>query len=79
MGKLKAGRLRPQNTVKLSIPKIFDYSITPGNSNGLNVWNVNVSPQLDQPVVVNSGIGFFNRYDVLFDPVNGKQGFRDRT
>ncbi|UKO96746.1 glycoside hydrolase family 10 protein [Nostoc sp. UHCC 0870] len=79
MGKLKPGRLRPQNTVKLSIPRVFDYSITPGNTNGVNVWNVNVSPQLDQPVVVNSGMRFFNRYDVLFDPVNGRQGFRDRT
>ncbi|BAB75632.1 glycoside hydrolase family 10 protein [Anabaena sp. FACHB-709] len=79
MGKLKPGRLNPKNTLKLSIPRIFDYSLTPGNRNGLNVWNLHVSPQLDQAMVVNSGIALFDRYNVLFDPVNGREGFRPRS
>ncbi|GAB1541355.1 hypothetical protein NUACC21_40260 [Scytonema sp. NUACC21] len=78
-GKLKSGRLRPENTVKVAIPGIFSYSLVPGNRNGFDLWNINVSPQLDQPVVVNSGIAFFDKYDVLFDPVNGQLGFRSRS
>ncbi|HIK03549.1 MAG TPA: family 10 glycosylhydrolase [Trichormus sp. M33_DOE_039] len=79
MGKLKPGRLTAKNTVKLSIPRVFDYSVAPGNRNGFNVWNVNVSPQLDQPMVTNSGMALFDRYNVLFDPVNGRLGFKLRV
>ncbi|AUT02299.1 hypothetical protein CLI64_18950 [Nostoc sp. CENA543] len=79
MGKLKQGRLTAQNTVKLSIPRVFDYSIAPGSRNGFNVWSVNLAQQLDQPMVVNSGIALFDRYNVLFDGVNGRVGFRDRN
>ncbi len=79
MGKLKPGRLRPENTVKIGIPKVFDYSLVPGNRNGFNLWNINVSPQAEQPVVVNSAIAFFDKYNVLFDPVNGQQGFFPRS
>ncbi|MDM9384809.1 family 10 glycosylhydrolase [Chlorogloeopsis sp. ULAP01] len=78
-GKLKPGKLRPENTVQVTIPGIFDYSIVPGNRDGFDLWNLNVSPQAQHPVVVNSGIGFFDKYDVLFDPINGQQGFRDRS
>ncbi|MBD2345205.1 family 10 glycosylhydrolase [Anabaena subtropica] len=79
MGKLKPGRLGPNNTLKLSIPRILDYSLAPGNRDGFNIWNINVLRQLEQPIIVNSGIAFFDRYDVLFDPVNGQQGFRSRS
>lgn len=79
IGKLKPGRLSPANTVKLTMPRIFDYSIAPGNRNGFNLWNVNVTPQLDQSVVVNSGIALLDRYNVLFDPINGRLGFGDRA
>jgi uncharacterized lipoprotein YddW (UPF0748 family) len=78
MGKLKPGRLRPENAVKIAISSIFDYSLKPGTRDGLNVWNVSISAKADHPVVVNSGIAFFDKYDVLFDPVNGQQGFRSR-
>jgi uncharacterized lipoprotein YddW (UPF0748 family) len=77
MGKLKPGRLRPENTVKIEIPSIFSYNIVPGNRDGLDLWSIKTYPQADQPVVVNSGIPFFDKFDVLFDPVNGRQGFRD--
>lgn len=79
MGKLKPGRLAANNTVRLSIPRVFEYGVTPGSRIGFNVWNVNVSPQLDQPVVVNSGMALFDRYNVLFDPVNGRIGFGDHV
>jgi uncharacterized lipoprotein YddW (UPF0748 family) len=78
MGKLKPGRLRPENAVKLTIPGVFDYSLKPGNSDGFNGWNINIAAKAENPVVVNSGIAFFDKYDVLFDPVNGQQGFRSR-
>lgn len=78
MGKLKPGRLRPENAVKVTIPGIFDYSVKPGNRDGFNVWSVNINPKAGNPVFVNPGIGFFDKYDVLFDPVNGQQGFRSR-
>ncbi|WYL94401.1 MAG: family 10 glycosylhydrolase [Gloeotrichia echinulata IR180] len=79
MGKLKAGRLRPENTVKVTIPGILNYSLVPGNRNGFNLWNINVLPQAEQPVIVNSAIAFFDKYNVLFDPINGQQGFLPRT
>ncbi|WP_242037816.1 glycoside hydrolase family 10 protein [Tolypothrix sp. FACHB-123] len=79
MGKLKPGRLRPENSVKVTIPGVLDYSVKPGNRDGFNVWNVNLSTKAENPVSVNSGIGFFDKYDVLFDPVNGQQGFRSRS
>jgi hypothetical protein len=78
-GKLKPGKLRPENKVQVTIPGIFDYSVVPGNRDGFDLWNINVSPGAQHPVVVNSGIGFFDKYDVLFDPINGQQGFRDRN
>jgi hypothetical protein len=78
-GKLKPGRLRPENAVKIAIPNILDYSLVPGNRDGFNLWNITISPQAEQPVLVNSGIGFFDKYDVLFDPINGQQGFRIRS
>ncbi|MBD2457779.1 family 10 glycosylhydrolase [Nostoc sp. FACHB-87] len=77
-GKLKPGRLRPENTVKIAIPQVLDYSLVPGNRDGFNLWNIAISTQAEQPVFVNSGIGFFDRYDVLFDAINGQQGFRVR-
>ncbi|MBW4565244.1 MAG: family 10 glycosylhydrolase [Mojavia pulchra JT2-VF2] len=79
MGKLKPGKLRPENVVKLAIPNIFNYSLVPGNRDGFNLWNINISPRAEHPVVMNSGIAFFDKYDVLFDPTNGQQGFRDRS
>ncbi|MGH1392566.1 MAG: glycoside hydrolase family 10 protein [Trichormus sp.] len=79
MGKLKPGRLAANNIVRLSIPRFFEYGVTPGNRIGFNVWNINVSPQLDQPVVVNSGMALFDRYNVLFDTMNGRIGFGDRV
>jgi uncharacterized lipoprotein YddW (UPF0748 family) len=78
-GKLKPGRLRSENTVKVAIPNILDYGIVPGNRDGFNVWNINISPKAEHPVFVNSGIGFFDKYDVLFDSINGQQGFRVRS
>ncbi|MDZ8054466.1 MAG: glycoside hydrolase family 10 protein [Aulosira sp. ZfuVER01] len=78
MGKLKPGRLRTENAVKVSIPGVFDYNLAPGNRDGFNLWNISISAKADNPVVVNSGIAFFDKYDVLFDPVNGQQGFRSR-
>lgn len=77
-GKLKPGRLRPENTVQVSMNNVFDYTVVPGNRDGFDVWNVNISPRLEHAAVINSGIAFFDKYDVLFDPINGKQGFRDR-
>lgn len=79
MGKLKPGRLGPANIVKVGIPKVFDYSLVPGNRSGFNLWNINVAPQAEQPVIVNSAIAFFDKYNVLFDPVNGQQGFLARS
>jgi uncharacterized lipoprotein YddW (UPF0748 family) len=79
MGKLKPGRLRPENALKVTIPGVFDYSLKPGNRDGFNAWNINISAKADNPVVVKSGMGFFDKYDVLFDPVNGQQGFRSRS
>ncbi|MDZ7962412.1 MAG: family 10 glycosylhydrolase [Aulosira sp. DedQUE10] len=78
MGKLKPGRLRPENALKVGIPGILDYSLAPGNRDGFNLWNISISAKAENPVVVNSGIAFFDKYDVLFDPVNGQQGFRSR-
>ncbi|BAY40053.1 hypothetical protein NIES2111_44350 [Nostoc sp. NIES-2111] len=78
MGKLKPGRLASVNTLKVGIPRIFEYSVTPGNRNGFNLWNANLSPQLDQSMVVNSSIAFTDKYDILYDSVNGQMGFRDR-
>ncbi len=78
MGKLKPGRLRPENALKVAIKSIFDYSVKPGNRDGFNLWNISISAKADHPVVVNSGIAFFDKYDVLFDPANGQQGFRSR-
>ncbi|BAY23275.1 hypothetical protein NIES2100_30390 [Calothrix sp. NIES-2100] len=79
MGKLKPGKLRPENAVKVTIPGVFDYSLTPGNRDGFNLWNISISAKAENPVVVNSGIAFFDKYDVLFDPVNGQQGFKSRS
>ncbi|WP_082803814.1 MULTISPECIES: glycoside hydrolase family 10 protein [unclassified Anabaena] len=76
MGKLKPGRLRPANSVKVGIPSVFDYSLVPGNRDGFNVWNLNVSAQAEQPILINTGMGFFDRFNVLFDSVNGRMGFR---
>ncbi|MBC1239087.1 glycoside hydrolase family 10 protein [Nostoc sp. 2RC] len=77
-GKLKPGVLASANTVKLAMNGIFDYSLTPGNRDGFNRWNLNISPQSPVSIFVNPGIAFFDKYDVLFDQVNGKQGFRTR-
>jgi hypothetical protein len=77
-GKLKAGILRSANAVKVAINGIFDYSLTPGTRDGFNRWNLSISPQAELPIFVNTGIAFFDKYDVLFDPINGKQGFRSR-
>ncbi|MEC4811731.1 MAG: glycoside hydrolase family 10 protein [Scytonema sp. PMC 1069.18] len=79
MGKLKPGKLRPENILKVEIPDIFSYNLVPGNRNGFDLWSIHTSPQAEQPAVVNSGIAFFDKYDVLFDPVNGRQGFRERS
>ncbi|MBD2448413.1 glycoside hydrolase family 10 protein [Nostoc sp. FACHB-152] len=78
-GKLKSGRLRPENTVKVGIPNVLDYSLVPGNRDGFNAWNLNISKEAEYPILVNSGIGFFDKYDVLFDSGNGQQGFRVRN
>ncbi len=77
-GKLKPGVLRSANTVKVAINGIFDYSLTPGTRDGFNRWNLSISPQSELPTFVNTGIAFFDKYDVLFDQVNGRQGFRSR-
>jgi uncharacterized lipoprotein YddW (UPF0748 family) len=78
MGKLKPGRLRPENAVKVGISGVFDYGLKPGTRDGFNLWNTNVFANADHPVVVNSGVGFLDKYDVLFDPMNGQKGFRSR-
>ncbi|WGV26912.1 glycoside hydrolase family 10 protein [Halotia branconii] len=75
-GKLKPGVLSSANAVKIAINGVFDYNLTPGTREGFNRWSLSVSPQAELPIFVNSGIAFFDKYDVLFDPVNGKQGFR---
>ncbi|MEH2445848.1 MAG: family 10 glycosylhydrolase [Nostoc sp.] len=77
-GKLKPGVLRSGNSLKLAINSIFDYSLTPGTRDGFNRWNLSISPQAELATFVNSGIAFFDKYDVLFDQVNGRQGFRSR-
>ncbi|MBH8577058.1 family 10 glycosylhydrolase [Nostocaceae cyanobacterium CENA369] len=77
-GKLKPGALRPANAVKIAINGIFDYSLTPGTRDGFNRSTLSISPQAEFPIFVNPGIAFFDKYDVLFDPVNGRQGFRSR-
>ncbi|MDZ8025848.1 MAG: glycoside hydrolase family 10 protein [Nostoc sp. DedQUE01] len=77
-GKLKPGVLGSANTVKVAINGIFDYSLVPGNRDGFNRWNLSISPQAQLSMFVNPGIAFFDKYDVLFDQVNGKQGFRSR-
>ncbi|MBD2436529.1 family 10 glycosylhydrolase [Nostoc sp. FACHB-110] len=78
-GKLKSGQLSSGNALKLSIPSVLDYSLVPGNRDGFNLWSVIISPQAENPVLVNSGLGFFDKYDVLFDGVNGQEGFRVRS
>ncbi|MBW4643745.1 MAG: glycoside hydrolase family 10 protein [Goleter apudmare HA4340-LM2] len=78
VGKLKAGVLGAANALKVGINGVFDYSLKPGNRDGFNRWSLSISPKLEVPVFVNTGIGFFDRFDVLFDPVNGRQGFRAR-
>ncbi|WP_199344657.1 MULTISPECIES: glycoside hydrolase family 10 protein [Nostoc] len=75
-GKLKPGVLR--SALKVAINSIFDYSLTPGTRDGFNRWNLSISPQAELPIFVNTGIAFFDKYDVLFDQVNGRQGFRSR-
>ncbi|MEH2346807.1 MAG: glycoside hydrolase family 10 protein [Nostoc sp.] len=75
-GKLKPGVLGSANAVKVGINGIFDYSLKPGTRDGFNRWNLNISPQSELPIFVNTGIAFFDKYDVLFDQVNGRQGFR---
>ncbi|MBE8966076.1 family 10 glycosylhydrolase [Nostocales cyanobacterium LEGE 12452] len=77
-GKLKPGVLGSANAVKLGINGIFDYSLTPGTRDGFNRWNLSISPQSELTIFVNPGIALFDKYDVLFDQVNGKQGFRSR-
>ncbi|WP_341528718.1 family 10 glycosylhydrolase [Nostoc sp. UHCC 0302] len=77
-GKLKPGVLRSANAVKVAINGIFDYSLIPGTRDGFNRWNLSISPQAELPIFINTGIAFFDKYDVLFDPVNGRQGFRTR-
>jgi uncharacterized lipoprotein YddW (UPF0748 family) len=78
-GKIKAGRLSSGNAVRLAVPSVFDYSLTTGSRDGFNLWNLNISPQAESPVLVNSSVAFLDRYDVLFDPVNGRMGFRGRS
>jgi hypothetical protein len=77
-GKLKPGVLGSANAVKIGINGIFDYSLKPGTRDGFNRWNLSISPQSELPIFVNTGIAFFDKYDVLFDQVNGRQGFRNR-
>ncbi|MBD2532026.1 glycoside hydrolase family 10 protein [Nostoc flagelliforme FACHB-838] len=77
-GKLKPGVLGSANAVKVAINGIFDYSLVPGKRDGFNRWNLAISPQAEQTIFVNPGIAFFDKYDVLFDQVNGRQGFRSR-
>ncbi|WP_084227390.1 glycoside hydrolase family 10 protein [Nostoc sp. KVJ20] len=77
-GKLKPGVLRSANALKVAINSIFDYSLAPGTRDGFNRWNLSISPQSELPIFVNTGIAFFDKYDVLFDQVNGRQGFRSR-
>ncbi|MFN6563699.1 MAG: glycoside hydrolase family 10 protein [Nostoc sp. ChiSLP01] len=77
-GKLKPGVLGSANTVKVAMNGIFDYSLKPGNRDGFNRWNLSISPKSQMSIFVNPGIAFFDKYDVLFDQVNGKQGFRSR-
>ncbi|MEH1918836.1 glycoside hydrolase family 10 protein [Nostoc sp.] len=77
-GKLKPGVLGSANAVKVGINGIFDYSLTPGTRDGFNRWNLSISPQTELTIFVNPGIALFDKYDVLFDQVNGKQGFRSR-
>ncbi|MEH1835737.1 MAG: glycoside hydrolase family 10 protein [Nostoc sp.] len=77
-GKLKPGVLGSANAVKVAINSIFDYSLIPGTRDGFNRWNLSISPQAEPTIFVNPGIAFFDKYDVLFDQVNGKQGFRSR-
>jgi hypothetical protein len=77
-GKLKPGVLNSANALKVAINGIFDYSLKPGNRDGFNRWNLSISPQAELPIFVNTGIAFFDKYDVLFDHVNGRQGFRSR-
>jgi uncharacterized lipoprotein YddW (UPF0748 family) len=77
-GKLKPGVLGSANAVKVAMNGIFDYSFIPGNRDGFNRWNLSISPKSEQTIFVNPGIAFFDKYDVLFDQVNGKQGFRSR-
>jgi uncharacterized lipoprotein YddW (UPF0748 family) len=77
-GKLKPGVLRSTNALKVAINGIFDYSLTPGTRDGFNRWNLSISPQAELPIFINTGIAFFDKYDVLFDQVNGRQGFRSR-
>ncbi|WP_298910575.1 family 10 glycosylhydrolase [uncultured Nostoc sp.] len=78
VGKLKPGVLGSGNSLKLAMNGIFDYSLTPGTRDGFNRWNLSISPQAELATFVNSGIAFFDKYDVLFDQVNGRQGFRSR-
>lgn len=78
VGKLKAGVLGAANALKVGISGVFDYSLIPGTRNGFNRWSLSISPQAEFPMFVNTGIGFFDRFDILFDPVNGRQGFRAR-
>jgi uncharacterized lipoprotein YddW (UPF0748 family) len=77
-GKVKAGVLSPANAIKVAINGVFDYNLAPGSRDGFNRWSLSISPQSELPVFVNTGIAFFDKYDVLFDPVNGRQGFRTR-
>ena len=77
-GKLKPGVLGSGNSLKLAMNGIFDYSLTPGTRDGFNRWNLSISPQAELATFVNTGITFFDKYDVLFDQVNGRQGFRSR-
>ncbi|MEH2453467.1 glycoside hydrolase family 10 protein [Nostoc sp.] len=77
-GKLKPGVLGSGNSLKLAINSIFDYSLAPGTRDGFNRWNLSISPKAELATFVNTGIAFFDKYDVLFDQVNGRQGFRSR-
>ncbi len=79
IGKLKPGVLGVANALRLAINGVFDYSLTPQNRDGFNRWSLSISPQLEFPIFVNTGIGFLDRFDLLFDPVNGRQGFRSRS
>ncbi|MEH2396585.1 glycoside hydrolase family 10 protein [Nostoc sp.] len=77
-GKLKPGVLGSGNSLKLAMNGIFDYSLAPGTRDGFNRWNLSISPKAELATFVNTGIAFFDKYDVLFDQVNGRQGFRSR-